>query len=71
MRNSDLAQSKVFEYKLDQSGQGIGGRGFLENIACNGFFEHFVFVIVFVFVFVCVFVIVIVIADVKHLSNDA
>ena len=28
MRNSDLAQSKVFEYKLDQSGQVIGGRGF-------------------------------------------
>ena len=31
-----------------------------ENIACDGSFEHFVFVIVFVFVFVfvCVFVIV-------------
>ena len=39
-----------------------------ENIACDGSFKHFVFVIVFavvfVFVFVCVSVIIIVIADV-------
>ena len=35
-----------------------------ENIACDGSFKHFVFVIVFFLVFVCVFVNVIVIADV-------
>ena len=34
-----------------------------ENIACDGSFEHFVFVIVFVFVFVCFFVVVIVITE--------
>ena len=43
----------------------------LENIVCEGSFQHFVFVIVFVFVFVfvCVFVIVIVIADVILISK--
>ena len=41
----------------------------LKNIACDGSFEHFVFVIVFVFVFVFVFVCVFVFVFVLDVAD--